>query len=443
MHKVIGENIWIDLPGMRLFFSLLLVSLVLACHNNVNEAEQALTYWSSNNSGEIEFAQWSVAQWNQNHPHQQIRYQPMPEGTSSEEILLAAVVAKTTPDIYSNIWQGSVEFYARSGVLIALDTLVGFMDFLTQRCDAATIAEVTSADGHIYQVPWKINPFMTIYNQDLFADLNLDRPPQTYSEYLKAAEMFKKDLDGDGYVDQWFGDTSVRLAWYQRLFNFYPLYLAASGGMPLIENDRAVFNNEYAVGVFQFLQDLYSNNYFSKQMQSATQDLFVAGKYATKWTGPWEIQYLERFKSDGFSYAFYPMPVPDHQDGPIYTYADPKNMVVFNTCKNPQMAFEFIKSMMNLPGDYKFLQTTNQLPRRAGLDTLAAFQDYFTHNPKMKAFALQSKYVKGVDNCEVMTEVFDIISQEYEACVLYQKKPPQQAITDAEKAINVLLRVKS
>lgn len=422
--------------------SLGLALLAGACNPNGVRKNHELTYWSSNNGGEIQFAQWAVANWNSEHPDAPIKYQPMPEGTSSEEIILAAVVAKTTPDIYSNIWQGRVEFYANAGILIPLDTLDGFMEFIQERCDEATIRELTSDDGHIYQVPWKINPIMTIYNRRLTAELGLDEPPQSYSDYLKAAEAFKEDTDGDGYVDQWFGNTSVRLAWYQRLFNFYPLYLAASNGQPLIENGRASFNNEYAVGAFRFLQELYRNNYFSKQMQSAAQDMFVAEKYASKWTGPWEVQYLERFKREGFEYGFYPMPVPDGHEGPVYTYADPKNIVIFNTCPDPQRAFEFIKTMVNQDGDLKFLQTTNQLPRRQGLDTLPGFREYFQENPKLKVFAEQAKFVKGVDNSEVMTEVFDIISQEYEACVLYQIKSPEEAIADAEEAVNVLLRVK-
>jgi multiple sugar transport system substrate-binding protein len=45
-----------------------------------------------------------------------------------------------------------------------------------------------------------------------------------------------------------------------------------------------------------------------------------------------------------------------------------------------------------------------------------------------------------MDNCEVITEVLDIITQEYEACVLYNIKEPEKAIADAEKAVNVLLR---
>ena len=58
----------------------------------------------------------------------------------------------------------------------------------------------------------------------------------------------------------------------------------------------------------------------------------------------------------------------------------------------------------------------------------------------MKAFAKQANYIKGVDNCEIIVEVFDIISQEYEACVMCNKKTPEQAIEDAAKAVDNLLK---
>ena len=195
------------------------------------------------------------------------------------------------------------------------------------------------------------------------------------------------------------------------------------------------------VGVFRFLQELYREGYFTRQEESAGQDLFVAEKFATKWTGPWEIQYLEKFKREGFDYDYYQMPVPDGHEGPVYTYCDPKNIVIFNTCPDPQLAFEFIKTMVDEGGDLEFLKTTNQLPRRQGLDSIPAFRDFFAQNPRLRVFAEQAKHVKGADNCEVLIEVFDIISQEYEACVIYQVKSPEQAIADAEQAVNVLLRV--
>lgn len=410
-----------------------------SCNSNKSNRDGGLSYWSSSNSGEIEFSKVMVNRWNLLHPNEKIQYQPVPEGQSSEEIILAAVVGKTTADIYSNMWQGSVEFYAKANVLVPLDTISGFMDFLYSRCDSTTINEITSDDGHIYQMPWKINPIMTLYNHTIQSDLRIDAGPLSYKKYLEAGEKIKKDNSGDGYIDQWLGITSTRIVWYQRLFNFYPLYLAASKGMPLIENNKAAFNNEYAIEVFQFLQDIYKNEYFTKDQEAATQDKFIGQTVFTKFTGPWEVKYLDKFKPEGMDYDFTNIPVPDDHEGPIYTYGDPKSIVIFNTCSNPNLAFDFIKTMVVTSGDSLFLELSNQLPRRTGIDTITAFQDFFTNNPKLKIFAQQSKHVRGIDNCDVIVEVFDIISQEYEACVMYNVKTPEQAIADAEKAVNVLL----
>jgi multiple sugar transport system substrate-binding protein len=210
--------------------------------------------------------------------------QPIPEGQSSEEVILAAVVGKTTPDIYANMWQGNVEMYARAGVLIPLDTLKGFLEFIEERCDSSTIEEITSADGHIYQVPWKVNPFMTFYNKNLLQTTELTSLPTTYSKYLEAAETFKKSVQMKG-VQKWFGYTEVKEIWFQRLFNFYPLYLAASGGAPLIKNNRAAFDNKYAVEAFRFLQTIYTNGYFSRENLAAANDPFVTQQIATQFTG--------------------------------------------------------------------------------------------------------------------------------------------------------------
>ncbi len=424
------------------FIYIMLLMVVFGCSSKNSKKNFAISYWSSNNSSEIKFSKIIVDKWNADNPNQKVHFQPVPEGQSSEEIILAAVVGKTTADIYANMWQGSVEFYAKSGVLIALDTLYGFLPFIYKRCDSATIAEITSSDGHIYQIPWKTNPIMTLYNKNILDTLGLDSLPYTYSEFINAAKKFKLDRDGDGHIDQWFGITSVKPIWYQRLFNYYPLYLAASNGIPLIKDNKAAFNNKYSIQVFSFLQQLYNNEYFSRQQQSAVSDQFIAGAVAIKFTGPWEIAYLNKFMDEGTEFGFFNMPVPDNHKGPYYTYGDPKNIVIFKTCKNPQLAWNFIETMISREGDYSFMKITKQLPRRKGLDTLPEFKMFFEQHPKLKVFAKQAKYVKGIDNCDKITEVMDIISQEYEQCVLYSRKTPQQALDDAERAVNILLRVK-
>ena len=410
-----------------------------SCQSTDDSQDSSLLYWSANNPYEIEFAEYVVDRWNKSSPGKPVRFQPVPEGRSSEEFILAAVVGKTTPDMYSNMWQGDVETYARAGVLIPLDTLEGFMEYLYQRCDRTVLEEVTSSDGHIYQIPWKINPIMLLYNKQLMESAGFTDPPATYSEFLMAAEKIAVDLDGDGCVDRWVGYSNVLVTWLQRLFDFYSLYLGASGGGKLVDGDSVVFNNQAAVETFRFLQKLYANNYFSKELLSARQDVFLGEIIASRFTGTWEIIHAEKFKPDGFRYGFSHLPVPDDHAGEIYTYGDPKNMVIFNTCRNPRRAWEFLKFAINKENDLEFLKITTQLPRRKNLFEDPFFAEYFVNNPKMIPFAKQSKFVRGTDPCPVLKEIFDVISREYEACVIHSVKTPEEAISDAAKWAQLLL----
>jgi multiple sugar transport system substrate-binding protein len=411
-----------------------------SCHKSKVSQDQNLLYWSANNPDEILFAKGIVEEWNKLRPDQPVKFQPVPEGRSSEEIILAAVVGKTTPDIYSNMWQGDVEAYSEAKVLVPLDTVAGFLDFIFSRCDSQTIAEVTSEDGHIYQIPWKINPIMLLYNANIFRSLGFKIPPATYSEFMKAAHDFQKDLNGDGYVDQWIGYCEVLVTWYQRFFDFYPLYLAASHGGSLVKGKQVTFNNRYAIEVFRFLQTLYKKKYLPRERLSARSDAFLLSVIATRFAGPWEIAHAEKFKPEGFDYDFYHLPVPDDHTGEVYTYGDPKNIVIFNTCKNIPDAWEFLRFMLEKENDLKFLEITRQIPRRRNLFRDEYFRDFFNRNPKMVPFAKQAQFVRGTDLSPVLKEIFDVISQQYEACVIYGVKSPEEAIADAARDAQLLLR---
>ena len=420
-------------------YIIIIFLLHCACQNTRDSQKDALIYWSANNPDEIDFARYIVNKWNKQFPDEPVQFQPVPEGRSSEEVILAAVVGKTTPDVYSNMWQGDVEFYAQAGVLVPVDTMSGMINMLYSRCDSAVIEEVRSLNGHIYQIPWKINPIMLLYNERLFENIGYADPPGTFSEYLRAAELFKKDTDQDGYVDRWIGYSNVLVSWWQRLFDFYPIYLAVSGGGKLVDRNKIVFDNEYAVTAFYFLQTLYENNYFSKEFLSARQDVFLSGIVGTRFVGPWEITHAEKFKPPGFEYNFTHLPVPDDFKGNIYTYGDPKNLIIFNTCKNLERAGKFLRFLVSEETDLKFLELTTQLPRRKNLIENPEFIPYFKSNPKMVPFALQAEFVRGTDSCVQLKEVFDIISQEYEACVIYGVKTPEEAVADAARAAQILI----
>jgi multiple sugar transport system substrate-binding protein len=96
--------------------------------------------------------------------------------------------------------------------------------------------------------------------------------------------------------------------------------------------------------------------------------------------------------------------------------------------------------MISSEGDLELLRVTGQFPRRNGLSEDEYFQDILQQNPHYQVFAKQVNHIRGLDSHERIVEVLDIISQEYEACVIYNRKTPEEAIAEAEKAVNNLLR---
>ena len=376
-----------------------------------------LTYWPSSNPQEIELAKNIVGEWNRTYPDIQVIMQLLPASQSSEEVLLTAVAARTTPDICSNIWPGIVEEFAEANALVALDRFKDFQDVVLSRMSSDILTNFISRDGHYHQMPWKGNPIMMEYNVRLFREAGITDPPRTYSEFIEAAEKLTRDTDGDGMVDQWAGVINVNPVWWHRFFDFYAMYIAASGGKTLFAEGEVDFDNEYAVGVFRFLQKGFEKGYFPKGMLQGNQ--FLLENIAIQFSGPWNIGFLKKHAPPGFEYDYAPLPVPEGTEEPILTYSDPKNIVIFATTKHPEEAWEFVKFLISKESDLKLLEFTSQIPFRKDLEIDSTYKEYFEENPKVLKFARQISYTRGSDNVTQLKEIFDVIAQAFEYSVIY------------------------
>ncbi|MCK5738835.1 extracellular solute-binding protein, partial [bacterium] len=309
------------------------------------------------------------------------------------------------------------------------------------RLEPRLIQEARSLDGHTYQMPWKTNPIMICYNKKLLRQAGYETFPTTYSGFFDAAEKITADLNGDGYIDRWMGISDIRVTWWQRFFDFYALYIAASNGNTLVKGKEVLFENDAAEQVFTFLQTNFKKGYFPKEKTAGRTDIFLQDVVATRFTGPWTIMHNDKFKPEGFEYDFAPLPRPDNMaHGPAFTYGDFKNIVIFSTTKHQEAAWEFVKFIVSQKGDQQLLEITNQLPLRRDLASDSSFADYFRQNPRMKIFANQAKTVRGVDMSPILKEVFDAISQEYETAVVYGVRTPKEAVKRAAKRVRLILQ---
>jgi multiple sugar transport system substrate-binding protein len=248
-----------------------------------------ITYWCSSNQDEIDLANYLVDKWNAVHDSIKVILQPIPASQSSEEVLLAAIAAGTTPDICSNMWPGAMDDFIASGGLVRLDQFPDFTDYISQRVPTDLLETFRAPDSHFYQIPWKSNPIMVIYNKNIFRDAGVEKVPRTYSEYIEAGRKITRDTDGDGSLDVWLSHRDTKPIWWQRFFDYYTFYIAASGGKTLFDGSEIIFDNEASIKVFELFQQIYKEGLFAKT--TFIGDAFILEQIATQIAGPWHVSH--------------------------------------------------------------------------------------------------------------------------------------------------------
>lgn len=428
-------------PRIVLWLCFSAVLIIIGCSRrqtseNLSNFPVELTYWPAPIPQEIQLADSIVREWNSLHPDIHVRMQPIPVSQSTEEVLLAAIAGKTTPDVCSNIWPGALNEYTRAGGLVALDQFSDFDSVALSRTPQDLLMTFLT-NQHYYQIPWKTNPVMMFCNVRLFREVGITRMPRTYSEYLADGAKVTRDIDGDGQTDVWMGERDVRPIWWQRLFDFFPFYIAASNGKTLFENGKVAFVNKHAYEVFAFFRACYERHYFPRTYFPAW-DPFLLEKKATHFSGSWEIATIRKF-APKIEYEVVPLPIPDDHQGPVYTSGDFKNIAIFSNTKHPKESWEFVKFLLTTQHDLLLMEIADQIPIRGDLLTNPLFTVYFRRNPMMVRFAEQAVCTRSMDDAPDLKEIFDAISQQYEACAVYARKSPEDAVRDAAKQAEMII----
>ncbi|GAC1427298.1 MAG: extracellular solute-binding protein [Candidatus Velthaea sp.] len=386
-----------------------------------------LTYWSAPNAEELAYARAMARTWNATHPRVTVNVQSIPASGTSEEVLLAAVVAKTTPDICANMLPSIMNRFVHAGAVVALDRFADFPAFVHERVDPQVLSFARSDDGHVYQVPWKSNPVMLAYNRDEFEARHL-RPPQTYGDFMAVARNLTYASSPGGRIDHWAMNPGTSVIWFWRMFDFYPLYAAASDGRTLLDRTHAIADRRAANDALQFLATGFKRGYFP--LAAPQPDLFLEGRVGMRFIGPWGISYLERAAVHRFRFGFVPVPAPTAQRRNGFTFSDQKNISIFSTSRHPGEAWEFVKYITTKSADRTLLEMTSQIPLRRNLTHDPAYADYFARHPAVATFARQAAHVVPLDDSPHIVQILDFLSRQYEASAMYGIITPELGLSN-------------
>ena len=399
-----------------------------------------LTYWPAANPPETRLAIRLTAQWNAENPGVQVRVQPLPAGRSSEEVLLAAIVAKATPDVSSNVSSALLARLVRAKGVVRLDNRVATSARLKERTNLAMLASLRLPDSGIYAFPWKTNPELLMYNVDLFKAAGIG-PPRTQSELLNAWHKLARDTDGDGRLDRWGMWATLKTTWYERFYDFYPLYLAGSGGRTLVVNGKVVFENDAAVAALELLRRGFAEGGLPHSNFAIGRDPFIDGTVAMKIIGPWFLKELNELKVRGLRFDVVPVPAPDGTDPEHrFAFADLRSIAIFSTTRHPDEAARFVAYLTSPAADRLLLEEASQLPYRRGLATDPRFTVSLRTWPTLSTYAKYVERTRDIDVDPDVVEIFDLISEAYEEAAVYGKVPVRQALAraaaEARKVLN-------
>jgi multiple sugar transport system substrate-binding protein len=294
-------------------------------------------------------------------------------------------------------------------------------------------------DGGIYAFPWKTNPMMLMYNVDLLKAVGV-QPPRTQSELLEACRKLTRDTNGDGRDDKWAFWATLKTTWYERFYDFYPLYLASSGGRTLVANGKVVFDNEAAVKALQVLRQGFDEGVLPRSNFAIGRDPFTDGTVAMKIIGPWFLKELEELKVTGVHYDVTPVPSADGTpETDRFAFADLRSIAIFSTTRHPDEAARFVAYLTSPAADRLLIEEASQLPYRKSLATDRRFSASLKRWPTLPTYAKYVEHTRDIDLDPDVVEMFDLLSEAYEESAIYGKTPVRQALSRAAREAKSIL----
>ena len=330
-------------------------------------AETELTFW---NFWDQKFITPVIARFEADHPGVKIRSEQLNWGNGLDKIVVA-LANDRAPDIceLGSTWTGK---FMSEGVLTDIT------DRVSDLRDRYHLWEPATWEGRIYGMPWLVGTRVLFYNRSLFraAGLDPDKPPATWNELLASAKAIhhpEKGVYGFGVNA---GEGHI-------LYKKFLPFVWGNGGSIIDEKGRFCFDSPATREALEFYRRLMV--YGLKEKQDILDDAFKKGRLGLEISGSWNFaKYPKEAPELDFGTTLIPAPAADR--GHSSSFLGGEILVLFRSCKNPQIATEFIRYLTKA-------ENTLPITKEALVSFPAcktAFEDdFFQKNPRLKVFVTQ------------------------------------------------------
>jgi multiple sugar transport system substrate-binding protein len=132
----------------------------------------------------------------------------------------------------------------------------------------------------------------------------------------------------------------------------------------------------------------------------------------------------------------------DAKPGDSYAFADLRSIAVFSTTKHPDEAARLVAYLTSPVADRMLIEEASQLPYRRGLASDPRFMASMARWPTLPTYATYVERTRDIDLDPDVVEIFDILSEAYEAAGIYGVVPVRQALTQAATEARKIVRAR-
>lgn len=334
--------------------------------------------------------------------------------------LQTRTAANDVPDVFL-LYYGMPYYnnYIKKGVLLDL-TKESFMNRLTD-----SSKELMKVDGKIYGVPINVQVIGTLYNKDIYKELNLSIP-KTWEDFIANCEAIKKA-----------GKTPIALgvkdAFVVQMLPYTLWPSTLYGATPGFEEKRIAGTVKYNSPEFKKAMELtfevfkkgYTNTGVLGVSYDQSLEMFATGKAAMLHMGDWCVDSLLK-TNPKLNAGFFSTPPPKGFE--LVSTAQPGGaFVISKTAKSLDAAKKYVESMSTDPKYYyqwnkSSLQSLKDAP--ASTDPLyKEFADAYLGTSKAYGFvasnwisaSLQDVFMRSMQDVYAGTKTVDQIGEDLDA----------------------------
>ncbi len=233
------------------FFLLLCIIIAWGCTSKEKSTKIELEFWHAMGGPLGDALTKLVNEFNETHPNIHINEISMGRYQALSQKLMAAIVANTQPDM-AQAYEAWIAKFIEGNALVPVEKFINGPNGLSQEeLDDFYPVFIKSStfDDTMYAFPFNKSVRVMYYNKDMFYrnDLDINKPPTTWDEFITIGKKLTQDRDGDGKIDQW-GTTFATNAW-----QFENCLLEAGGQLMNETLTEPLFNSKYGVEALDYL----------------------------------------------------------------------------------------------------------------------------------------------------------------------------------------------